>query len=45
MINILLNILCYIGLVVVTLVGIGTCLLLVCGIISIVKEAKDGFKK
>ena len=45
MINILLNILCSIGLVVVPLVGIGTCTLLVSGIINIVKEAKEGFKK
>ena len=45
MINMLLNIFCYVGLVVVTLVGIGTCILLVRGIICIVKEAKEEFKK
>ena len=45
MINILLNILCYIGLVVVTLVGIGTCILLVYGIISVIKQAREEFKK
>lgn len=45
MINILLNILCYIGLVILTLVGIGTCILLVCGIICIFKDVKEEFKK
>ena len=45
MIDVLLNIVGCIGLVVLALAGIGTCILLVCGIISIVKSEKEEFKK
>ena len=41
MIDVLLNIICCIGLVILALVGLGTCILLVCGIICIVKQAKE----
>ena len=45
MIDVLWNIVSYSGLVVLALAIIGTGILLVYGIISIVKEAKEGFKK
>ena len=45
MIDVLWNIVGYIGLVVLALAGIGTCILLVYGIISIIKEVKAEFKK
>ena len=45
MIDVLWNIVSYSGLVVFTLAIIGTGILLVCGIISIVKEAKEKFKR
>ena len=45
MINVLWNIVRYSGLVVLALAIIGTCILLVCGIICIVKEVKEEFKK
>lgn len=45
MIDVLWNIVRYFGLVVLALAIIGTGILLLCGIISIVKEAKEEFKK
>lgn len=45
MIDVLWNIVSYIGLVVLALAIIGIGILLVCGIISIVKEVKEEFKK
>ena len=45
MIDVLWNIVSYIGLVVLALAIIGTGVLLVYGIISIVKEVKEEFKK
>ncbi len=45
MIDVLWNIVRYSGLVVLALAIIGTGILLLCGIISIVKEAKEEFKK
>lgn len=45
MIDILWNIVCYSGLVVLALAIIGTGILLLCGIISTVKEAREEFKK
>ena len=45
MIDVLWNIVSYLGLVVLALAIIGIGILLVCGIISIVKEAKEEFKK
>lgn len=45
MINVLWNIVRYSGLVVLALAIIGTGILLLCGIISIVKQAKEEFKK
>nr|DAH41398.1 MAG TPA: hypothetical protein [Caudoviricetes sp.] len=41
MIDVLWNIVSYIGLVALLLAIIGTCILLVCGIISIVKQTKE----
>lgn len=41
MIDVLWNIVSYIGLVALSLAIIGTCILLVCGIISIVKQTKE----
>lgn len=41
MIDVLWNIVRYSGLVVLALTLIGTCILLVCGIICIVKQAKE----
>ena len=43
--DVLWDIVSYAGLVVFALAVIGTCILLVCGIISIVKEVKEEFKK
>ena len=45
MIDVLWDIVSYSGLVVFTLAIICTCVLLVCGIISIVKEVKEEFNK
>ena len=45
MIDVLWNIVSYIGLVVFTLAIICTCVLLVCIIISIIKDTKEEFKK
>ena len=45
MIDVLWNIVSYIGLVVLALAIVGIGILLVCGIISIVKEVKEEFKK
>ena len=45
MIDALWNVVSYIGLVVFALALSGTCILLLCGIISIVKQAKEEFKK
>lgn len=45
MIDILWSIVSYSGLVVLALAIIGTGILLVCGIIRIVKEVKEKFKK
>ena len=45
MIDVLWDIVSYIGLVVFALAIIGTGILLVCGIISIVKEVKEEFNK
>ena len=45
MIDVLWNIVSYSGLIVFALAIIGTGILLLCGIISIVKEVKDEFKK
>lgn len=45
MIDVLWNIVRYSGLVVLALAIIGTGILLLCGIINIVKEAKEEFKK
>ena len=45
MIDVLWNIVSYIGLVVLALAIIGIGILLVCSIISIVKEVKEEFKK
>ena len=45
MIDVLWDIVSYSGLVVFALAIIGTGILLVCGIISIVKEMKEEFKK
>ena len=45
MIDVLWNVVGCIGLVALTLTLIGTCILLVCGIICIVKQAKEEFKK
>lgn len=44
MIDVLWNIVAYSGLVAFSLTMIGTCILLVCGIISIVKEVKEEFR-
>lgn len=41
MIDVLWNIISCLGLVVFVLILVGTCILLVCGIISIVKQAKE----
>lgn len=43
--DVLWNIVSYSGLIVFALAIIGTGILLLCGIISIVKEVKDEFKK
>ena len=45
MIDVLWNVVGYIGLVVLALAIIGTGILLLCGIISIVKQVKEEFKK
>ena len=45
MIDVLWNIVAYSGLVVLALAIIGTGILLLCGIISIVKQVKEEFKK
>lgn len=45
MIDVLWNIVSCIGLAVLVLANIGICILLVCGIIGIVKQAKEEFKK
>ena len=45
MIDVLWNVVSCIGLVVLALTLISTCILLVCGIICIVKQAKEEFKK
>ena len=45
MIDVLWNVVGCIGLVVLALALIGTCILLVCGIVSTIKEVKDEFKK
>lgn len=45
MIDVLWNIVSCIGLVALSLAIIGACILLVCCIISIIKEAKEEFKK
>lgn len=45
MIDVLLYIVSCIGLVVLALTIIGTCILLICGIISIIKDVKEEFKK
>ena len=45
MIDVLWNIISCLGLAVLALVLIGTCVLLVCGIICIAKQAKEEFKK
>lgn len=45
MIDVLWNIISCLGLTVLALVLIGTCVLLVYSIISIVKQAKEEFKK
>ena len=45
MIDALWNVVGCIGLVALALALIGTCILLVCGIISIVKEMKEEFNK
>lgn len=45
MIDILWSIVSYSGLVVLALAIIGTCILLVCGILRIVKEVKEEFNK
>ena len=45
MIDVLWDIVSYAGLVVFSLAIIGTGILLLCGIISIVKQVKDEFKK
>ena len=45
MIDVLWNVVGCIGLVALALTLIGTCILLVCGIISIVKEVKEEFNK
>ena len=45
MIDVLWDIVSYSGLVVFALAIIGTAILLVCGIISIVKEVKEEFNK
>ena len=45
MIDVLWNIVSYSGLIVFALALIGTCILLVCGIVSTIKEVKDEFKK
>ena len=43
--DVLWNIVSYSGLIVFALALIGTCILLVCGIVSTIKEVKDEFKK
>lgn len=45
MIDVLWSIICYSGLVVLALAIIAVGLLLVCGIINIIKSAKEDFKK
>ena len=45
MIDVLWNIVSYSGLIVLALAIIGTGILLLCGIISIVKQVKEEFKK
>ena len=45
MIDVLQNIISYLGLAVLALVLIGTCILLVCGIISVIKQVTEEFKK
>ena len=45
MIDVLWNVVGCIGLVALTLALIGTCILLVYGIISVIKQAKEEFKK
>ena len=45
MIDVLWNIISYLGLTVLALVLLGTCILLVRSIICIVKQAKEEFKK
>ena len=45
MIDVLWNIVRYSGLVILALAIIGTGILLVCGIICIIKEVKEEFKK
>lgn len=42
MINVLWNIINYFGLAVLALVLIGICILVVCGIICIIKQTKEG---
>ena len=45
MIDVLWNIISCLGLVVLELAGIGTCILLVYGIISVIKQAKEELLK
>ena len=45
MIDVLWNIVSYSGLIVFALAIIGTGILLLCGIVSIIKEVKEEFKK
>ncbi len=45
MIGVLWNIISCIGLVILGLAGIGTCILMLSGIISIIKEIVEVFKK
>ena len=45
MIDVLWDIVSYAGLVALALALIGTCILLVYGIISVIKQAKEEFKK
>ena len=44
MIDVLWNIVSFVGLVILALAGIGTCILLVYGIICIVKQVKEEFR-
>ena len=43
--DVLWNIVSYSGLIVFALAIIGTCILLLCSIVSIIKEVKEEFKK